>query len=811
MTEIICIFSILLSAAVETPAASPPDPPAAERTEPNALPPLLLSPASASLDASRGSRQEIAGDINSLAGEAKLTYEGFVRDNFPLRLEYEFAGKFFSDEHRSKMQQLARQASDKLTEIENKQRKFKQQIEDYEGDDWEARFGSTSPATSGSSGLWRKLTTDIYITTASNCQIGFYLAVSSDERQKKDDILKRVLNKIEVLEQTGGGRDLKFLKAKVLGTLSTDELLYRPPARKEFESAAGWGKNGEKDCSDFQTAIEKIKLLGEDEPGQLESLTKRFFAGDCRNDLELVLSLISLQYRLERKEAFEKTVLANPQTQDITGSLLLGCLGSRAGDEKVFEDAGVFEAELAAQRAMKEGAEKHKGLLLKLAAEKKFQTPLVFYAAALACATYEPNKAVDFFIESSKLQNQKKSERLDVDAKTLAAQTAKFALDCFGKKTVDCQSVVRACENYRSIAAGQSEPQIDYLYAAVLNDCNQSENGFDKLTTKGEKLLRDLADRNTGFWSERAKLDLIEKTIKSEKLKQKAVSDSTISELNDFITNCSGQDSWSKQLRCEATALYCQLLLESENDASLEKVVNIVDSNIAGYEPNIGAYKAAALQRLGRLDESARWLLIAFRPGHCEHTQQATALLSEVIEKIDYLKESAAGGKDFTKAAGDFEQLARNCCNCPDSNNRQAKLFWAETAVFAAENQTSKSEKIEKLLNSIEPNDEPADIDLLRCRARVLAELGKFEQAARVWAQICKMEESRVTAAGQRGEHWWRAKYYELHCWSQMEQTNKNDVVHTIEVLEKTYDQRPAFWAGKLKLLKQQCSGTGKF
>jgi hypothetical protein len=769
MTEIICIFSFLISIAAE----------------PNAMP--------------------TAQDINSLSAGARQVYGDFTENSFLLWLEYEFTGKFFSDEHRSKLQQLAQQASEKLTEIENKQKKLKQQIEDYEGDDWEARFGSTSPATSGSSGLWRKLTADIYITTASNCQIGFYLAVSSGERQKKDDILKTVLNKIEVMEQTGGGRDLRFLKAKVLGTLSADDLLYRPAARKEFESAAGGEKNSEKDCSDFRIVFEKIKLLGEDEPGQLESLTKRFFAGDCRNDLELVLSLISLQYRLERKSAyggFEETVRKNPQTQDIIGSLLLGCLSSQEAGEKVFENTGVFEAELAAQRAMKEGAEKHKGLLLKLAAEKRFQTPVVFYAAALACAAYEPNKAVDFFIESSKLQNQKKNERLDVDAKMLAAQTAKFALDCFGKKTVDCQSVVRACENYRSIAAGQSEPQIDYLYAAVLNDCNQSE--------KGEKMLRDLADRNTGFWSERAKLDLIEKTIKSEKLKQKAVSDSAILELNNFISENPGADNREKQLRCEATALYCKLLLEARNDASLEKVINIVDSNIAGYEPNIGAYKAAALQRLGQLDESARWLLIAFRPGHCEHTQQATILLSEVIEKIDYLKESAAGGKDFTKAAGDFEKLARNCCNCPDSNNRQAKLFWAETAVFAAENQTSKLEKIEKLLDSIKPNDELADTDLLRCRARVWAELGRFEQAAQVWAQICKMEEGRVTAAGQKSEQWWRAKYYELHCWSQIPQTSKNDVVHTIEVLEKTYTDRPAFWAEKLKLLKQQCSRTGQ-
>ena len=277
-------------------------------------------------------------------------------------------------------------------------------------------------------------------------------------------------------------------------------------------------------------------------------------------------------------------------------------------------------------------------------------------------------------------------------------------------------------------------------------------------------MLRDLTARGRGFWSERAKLDLIEKKIRTAKIKQETVPDSAISELENFISEFSLPDDRSKQLRCEATALYCQLLLESKNNTSLEKVVNIVDANIAEYEPNLCAYKAVAMQRLGRPDESARWLLTAFRQGHCEHTQQAIVLLSEIVEKIDYLKEQT---KDFTKAAEDFEKLAKKCYNCPDSgNSRQAKLFWAETAVFAAEKETGKLEKIEKLLDSIEPNDGVIDINLLRCRARVLAESGKFEQSAQVWSQICKIEDARVAAAGQKSEQWWRAKFYELYCWA---------------------------------------------
>jgi hypothetical protein len=752
-----------------------------------------------------------AEDINNLSVQAREASEEFFRLSHLIRQEYEFAGRFFGDGRRETMHRLAVKAHDTLAEIEDKQRNFKQAIEDYEGDDWEEKFGST--------GLWRKLSGDIYFTSVSACQSSIDAAVSSDNADEKNGILKRTLSKIESMEQTGNGepnraggeqvqgenkRALSFLKAKVLGTLAKDDVLYRPGARKEFEFAIGEEKTDPPAAgSDYRVSIEKIKFLGEDRPGQLETVTKQFSTGPCRDNLELVLSLISVQYRLGRKEAFEKTVRSNRQAEEIVASLLLGCLVSEETDEKVFKNTSIFEAELAAHKTLKEEVEKYKTLLLKLAGEKKFQTALVFYAAGQAAALTEPNRAVDYFIQSSRLQNEKKSEGLEVDAKMIAGQAAQFALDCFGKKLVDCGAVSRACENYRSIAGGQTEPQTEYLYAAVLNDCSESE--------KSDKMLVDLAKKNAGFWSVRAKLDLIEKKIKAENIQNQSVPKSALSELNDFISATSagggadksdtvGQDDWKKRIRCEAAALYCRLLLESatqtadktEGETSLEKVVDIVDSNIAEYEPNLCAYKAAALQRLGRLDEAARCLLSVFRENHCEHTEQAIMLLSEVVEKIDELNESAAGGKDFAR-------LAENCCNCPQSaNSRQAKLFMAETGVFAAEKDAGKLERIEKLLNSIEPNEGVLDIDFIRCRGRLFAEQGKYERAAQAWSEVCKAEETK------QSEHWWRAKYYELYCWSQRRQTDKADLAHTIEVLEKTYEQVPAFWAEKLKILKKQ-------
>jgi uncharacterized protein YdcH (DUF465 family) len=755
MTGIIFIFSLLLSLSAE-PASLP-----------------------------------AAQDINNVSAEAKLAYDGFLRDSYALRLEYEFAGRFSGDEHRSKMRQFAEQANEKITAIETKQRELKKQIEDYQGSDWEQKFGST--------GLWRKLTADVHFTSVSNCQISFYLAISQTDKKIRVEILKAALDKIEGFEKSDSrpAAEEIFLKARILGTLAADDLLYRPPAREEFESAIGKEKTGEKKCSGYRLIFEEIKLLGPADEGQLKTLARQFFISPCKDDLELVLSLAGLQYRLGKKDAFEETVRKNPRAQDIIGSFLLAGLLQQKADENSFESTTVFEAELTAKRALKEGAAKYSELLLKLADE--FQTPIVFYAAAQAFADSSPEKTIDFLIQSSILQNRKKSEWLDADANTIAGQAARFALDRSGKHKTDCGLIIKACENYRSIAAGNTEPKLDYLYAEAVLNCGQNENG--------EAILQGLAKRDAGFWSARAKLDLIEKKINAAKTQKQPVSDSAISELNNFISENSVPDEWAKRLGGEAAAVYCQALIEAADKQSLEKIVSIIDVNKINYEPNLGAFKSAALQKLDRPAESAKWLLAAFRPSRCEHAPQATALLTETVGKIDYLKEQSA---DFAETAAVFEKLATECCNCADSAGnpsaadlRQVKLLRAEFAIFAAAKEPTKLEKIEKLLNSIEPDNGVSNVDLLRCRARLFAEQKKFQQAAQLWSQICGMEESGDPASKQRSERWWRAKYYELYCWSQIPQTNKKDTAHTIDVLGKTYDQKPDFWWKKLDSLKQ--------
>ena len=124
-----------------------------------------------------------AEDINRLAETAKLTVDTFMQDSFKLRMGYEYSGRFSDPNDKENLRRLAQKASDRLQTIADEQRKLKEQIEDYQGDDWDARYGST--------GLWRKLSADIYTTKLSKCEVDYYLAMASRQPQR-NNILHRV-------------------------------------------------------------------------------------------------------------------------------------------------------------------------------------------------------------------------------------------------------------------------------------------------------------------------------------------------------------------------------------------------------------------------------------------------------------------------------------------------------------------------------------------------------------------------------------------------------------------------------------------
>ncbi len=520
----------------------------------------------------------------------------------------------------------------------------------------------------------------------------------------------------------------------------------------------------------------------------METLAEELAQSSCADDLELVLSLAFLQRRYE-PASFEKILQIWPQIEDFLGSLVLSDLSQRVEQQQGLERISVFEAELAAQAAWKNEVKDYEMLLSHLAGIEKFQTPLILYVAALAYADSSPAAAVNFLINASKLQQQQKSDKLEVSAEEIAEQGAWFAYNLFAADSLDCPPAIEAFENYYIKAGGKIDEELEYLYSVVLDSCGQ--------TLESQGLLERIANRPAGYWRNRAELDLIRKAIQqSEPLNRQYYI--LFWRLSNLLADCSEQDERDRQLRTEALSVYCQLLLESKENKSAQKVLDILTEAETTRAPNLNVFKAKALQQLGRLDESARFLLSAIDPNSCELAGEAMELLSEVVDTIDRFEKS---GLSFRV----LKQLAQFCYDClKGRQRRQAGLFLVEISIFAAAKEKDTLLAVEKLLSNL-ANADAGDVDLHRCRARLLTENGKFKEAAGLWAQIGEVRKSELPEASRRSWKWWRAKFYELYCWAKCPQTKKEEVLHTIEVLENTFTSVPPLWAEKLDSLKQQC------
>jgi len=727
-----------------------------------------------------------ATGINNLAESAKLTTDTFMQQSFKLRMQYEYNGGFLTVGDKENLHELAKDAGDKLQAIAKKQETLKQQIEDYQGDDWDQRYGST--------GLWRKLSADIHTTELSKFEIDYYLALAS-KRQRRDQILHLILSEIDALAQNNRQFGPNLTRGKTLALLAQTEPSYKDAAVREFEAFAVY--------SDIYrpttAAIEKMKLLNRADTNQLNILVKRLRSNWHDRYLELILSLMFLQRQYD-PEGFEKTVSLWPQTEDFIASLILSDLSHRIEQQQGLQQISIFEAESAALAAWKDETKNYKKPLSHLSNTEKFQTPLILYVTATTLTESSPAKAVNLLVKASKLQQQK-SDRLNIEPYKIAEQAAQLAYNLFITDSLNCPPALEAFENYYTIAGEKIDEELEYLYTIILNNCSRN--------TKTKEVLEKIASRPTGNWRNRARLDLILQAMRNAQDNTHQQQSELLEKLGDFILSCHGQDKNNNKLRAEAITIYCQSLLESKDKISAEKVLEILTKAETTRGINLDLFKAQALQQLGRLDESAHYMLLAIQDDSGALADTVMELLAKVIEKIDEFKTEP--DNPYSLQMENCKKLAQFCYST--LNDRQSGLFLAEISIFAADKNKEKLLEADKLLNHLAGDSRDGDVDLLRCRARLFCEQAKFDKAARLWAKIAKIQKNKLPQADQQSWKWWRAKFYELYCWSKCPQTKKKELLHTIEVLENSFADIPPLWAEKLNSLRHLCRSnlsTGK-
>ncbi len=711
----------------------------------------------------------VAEDVEVLSKTTKQTVELFMQESFELRMSYEYRGGFAKASDRELLYSFSKTASLQLGIITKKQEELKRQIEDYTGNDWEQRYGAT--------GLWRKLSADLYSAAFSKLEIDFYMAVASEQPQR-GGTLQVILTQINSLGADYDAVYLRFLKAKTFALLAQTDATYKPLAEKEFDAVID--SSDVRDSIVFRAEIEKIKLLGENQAGQLNILSEELAQSDSAEDIELVLSLGFLQRQYD-SQAFERVVQVWPQTEGLLGSLIL----SRLSDSKLEElqEVSVFEGELAVFAAWKGKTSDYKTLLRELVEVKKFQTPLIMYVAAIALEDSSPVEAIELLVEASKLQKTEGSDKLGVSAYEIAELSTRASCNLFVEDSNHCPLFLKAFDNYFVMAGEKIDEELEYIYSVVLNGCGQIE--------KRKELLEKIAGRAGGSMRNQARLELIKLAV-LENNSDEEQNHILLGQLRDLIIGCTEPNE--QGIRTDAMVIYCLLPFEVKDEQEAQKVLDVLGDDEVKDNPTLWILKAKVLRQGGKVDESVDCLIKVFDSNNCEDYGVTIELMEEITGQLDLLQWQ---GDDFGGLIQKYKKLAQFASRCFDGF--EVNVFLVETSILAAESKDGLS-AAESLFNDTIKSNDANDVDLLRCKGRLLTRQGKFEEAGKIWGQIGKI---RKVPSGQPSREWWRAKYYELYCWSRWPETEKEEVVHTIEILESSYQDIPALWADKLGLLKQ--------
>ena len=719
-------------------------------------------------------------DIAAKEKESLAVFEKFMRESMKLRLEYEYAGRFGSNSAKDKLLSLAQNASINLQRVCDDQEIIQRRIEDHDGIDWESRYGK--------SGLWRKILADIRRSEQLKCRCDYTVAMAFDGAER-EWIVKDIIQRCEqgkVFE--GVDAELMRIKAELLianGALEKQWLL------EEAELLTK--RSGISDAAAIERGILILKcrkLFGRSE---IDKLFAKFKESKALDDFDLSMRLAMVGLSVGRTNILKAVDKRWPIAEVLAGEVVLQAIQGDNG--KQLDKKSKVEISLAATAMMRlqvtgQDAEGCRALLKRLCSIDKFRCAGLLQAAGESHVEAEPLKAVEYYIAAAKEQRLSGGSIGRVTANDLALSAAETAYRLYCENGDFSKAATEVLRFYCDFAKDEANEQIRYVYAGLLEENGQSE--------QAEKLLTQIAE-NGGKWAKNAKLDLLISRVVKKEVDEKKTAKLLI-ELEGLISDSDRDNINERQVRSRAIEVYCGLLLERNSRDSAQRAFNVLSGANKERTARHILLKGESLRQLERLDEAVDVVIEASKTGIAGWAGLGVEVLSELLD--DSLETYLSTMDDPGSFVSKCNILSEKCLvNAEDGWRWQGQLVRAEFALIAWDRgvwQTGKSAASEakKLLGMVKEAGHDGDIGWVRCSGRLAMAEGKWDEAVRIWGQICQARRG----AGQGSERiwqWWRAKYYELECFSKLAGVEHNEVVHAVEVLENSFGTLPEPWSGK--------------
>lgn len=720
-----------------------------------------------------------AADIGTRAQTVRKIADNFMQQTINLRLSYHYSDSFTDPDGRGQLLTLSQKASGDLQRIFQTQQEDIFRIENYDGSDWDRLYGRT--------GLWRKLRLDRQDTLWLKAQVDYYQALAS-EPAARTEILQDIIEKTRTGPDVFKGAAGQLIRAKAYVLMARLSATYRQWAQDDLDAILATP-----DLADrlyIEAMLLKLTLSGLQTGNRLIAARQRLAGAACRDDFDLNVRLAFLELKLTSPQSctqLSHVIATWPGAESFVAGLILSDIA--AGDQRDLQLRCPVAIELAVQAALEAGPDEYCDLLRLICRIERFQTPFAFWAAARALHHSSQAEAIEYYLQAATAQESQKSPRLAAGSEDIARRGAELACELYRRDKNAADTALRALRQYCLIAGPGANQNIQYIYAGLLAESNR--------TTQANELLQTIAD-GTGRFANHAALDLIENRIRRDP--DAASADPDIKNDLKRLIAAAGKTDSDKSIAAAATALYCQILLKDRDPESARQVLVILESTENMQNPSRILLKAGALRQLARLAEAVAALAEVADDQTLLAADEAAILLAEIIPRIDDYRQIA---DDWPAFITDCAKLARLSLTTGEREDyrSQAALISAEIAILAAPHTGDDLEKPTEILDTLGKEGYLGDIHHRRCMARLMAAKKDHSRAAAAWAAICRAHSSQ-NAPDKPSWNWWRAKYYQILCWSRLPDTTEAELVHAIEVLQNSYRQIPPFWAQDLADLK---------
>ena len=681
-----------------------------------------------------------AEDIATLREETQTVVARFMTGTFRIRMQYAYSGRFLSAREREQLQFSAIEAQAALANIAESQRKTRALIEQYEGEDWDVLYGET--------GLWRRLSGDIYVTAASRCEIGLYEALAADEDDRQA-IAERIAQDVRELDETYDTALLDLLRARTMAAAGADQRHVRE-ALAEAE-----GHPDVRPVTAFRAAIEQVRLSGPTSTQEFDGLLEQLQGSELADDTELLLSLTFVLRHHGNTDALANVLSRRSELPDVFGQLALADL-THMLEQNAFEieEIAPIEADLACVAMLKKMTATRAELAKRLAESERLRSAATLYACGATMAETEPARACQLLVEAGRIQREQPNQWLGLTGETIVRESMEVAQRCFAAQGCEPELVVETVEQGQMMLEGPVDLHVQYTYSLALMEAGQRE--------KGMEVLAGLA--------------------KSE------------------------ETGTPESLRSTILTTYSQLLIAEEADAQMQGVVALLNEKKIESDPNLCVWRSLALQRMGKASEAIRSMTAIEQAGLCEHAATALGLLAEVVGQIERYDLS---DKEMNTLGTDGVRLARFCYRCLNgAEKRLAALYAAEAQVLGNSSDAEKLLGARRFLDEF-VGRESRDFEAVRCRARLAMAQYEYMDAAADWRRLASAHERSGRIDGENSWLWWRAKYYELLCCAESGRIDQSQLLHTINVLQAVGDL-PTPWKARFSELAGRLRSGGR-